>query len=373
MRTNWKIYEEAIHIFRTENLFVRFTTNSGAVRHYPWVSQGLLCLVRGEGAARFRNCAMEVNHYRLQTWRYNEHNPYPCSKLKSTTFLLISDQLPNLLRTLTAHGQQGDERFAGSAFLVQIFDNSDRQFAKSQQGPLPVTSRIRHLLEPFKLLYQMNTLNIQGMVNEKYKQSIEASATRPAPTTAEIIETASAIKARGDEAFCTQKFDLALSLYTSAISDFQVNAHWAMRTGNVTTGEFARMSTPHAARLFQIRMQSSLAAALAKVGEYRRAIAHARESVRQILRRGDPVEEWVGLEIAASDDAKPFLWGGLAYEGIGDLNRAIYGVGEAFFHDPSRELKDEFRRLEAEFEKRGIEPATHELGKGTNWWTGAKL
>lgn len=143
--------------------------------------------------------------------------------------------------------------------------------------------RIRTLLDPFKLLYEVESLEIIGKVNEEYKESVISSATQPEPTVAEIINVALAMKQRGDEAIRKRQFDLSLSLYTAAICELQVNRYWIESTGDLTTGEYAGMSTPHAVRMFKIRIHSSLAAALVKVGKYRRATDHAREAIIQIV------------------------------------------------------------------------------------------
>ena len=316
---------------------------------------------------------MEINHYRPQS--QSTDNGHDCSCTGFSTCLLVSDQLPNFLRLLRAYSQQGDRSFARGSFSVRIFYHFNQVATQYQPAFSSIHPRLRNLLDPFKLLYEVENLHIKGKVNEQYKQSVVSSATQPEPTVAEIINAASAIKIRGDEAFLKHEFDLALSLYTSALSEIQVNHYRLEYTGDLTTGDYAGMSTAHAVRTFKIRIHANLAAALVKVGEYRRATDHAREAIKQIITRQTPREEWQGLHVRAADGAKPFLWGGLAYEGLGDLNRAIYGVGGgALAHCPgNKRLEKDYRRLEEEIEKRGIEPRIHEFGKGTNWWLGGVI
>lgn len=124
-------------------------------------------------------------------------------------------------------------------------------------------------------------------------------------------------------------------------------------------------------RVSKIRFHSNLAATLVKVGEYRRAIDHAKEAIEHIVTPVTSPEEWEGLSFSDCDRAKPLLWGGLAYEQLGDLNRAVYGVREACFHDPKdKTLVDEYERLEGEMVRQCVIPTAHAFGKGTNWWIG---
>ena len=315
---------------------------------------------------------MEINHYRPQP--QTTDNGHDCSCTGFSTCLLVSDQLPNFLRLLRAYSQQGDRDLARSSFSVRIFYHFNQGSTQYQPDVSSVNPRLRSLLDPFELLYEVEHLDIKGTVNEQYKQSIVSSATQPEPTVAEIINAASAIKIRGDEAFLKHEFDLALSLYTSALRQIQVNHYKIEYTGDLTTGAYAGMSTAHAVRTFKIRIHANLAAALVKVGDYRRATDHAREAIKQIITRQTPREEWEGLYVGAADGARPFLWGGLAYEGLGDLNRAIYGVGEAVAHYPrNQRLEKDYGRLEVEIGKRGVELRIHEFGKGTNWWVGGVI
>lgn len=314
---------------------------------------------------------MEINHYCDQAWTADDHQDCNCTQLNFTTCLLISDQLPNLLRTLRAYSQQGDQCLAKSSFSAHIFYEFDQLSTATQPDSPSVHPGIRTLLDPFKILYGAVSLDIKGRVNKEYKQSTVSSATQPEPTVADIITAALAITTRGDEAFRTHHFDLALSLYTSAFNEFHVNRHWAAYTGYLSTGEYAWMSTAHAVRRFKIMIHSHLAAALVQVGEYRRATDFAKEAIRQIITRETPEEEWRGLYITGANRAKPFLWGGLAYEGLGDLDRALYGVGEALAHFPENErLARDYKRLESEIERWGIEPAVHEFGRGRSWYAG---
>ena len=59
------------------------------------------------------------------------------------------------------------------------------------------------------------------------------------------------------------------------------------------------------------------------------------------------------------------------YEGLEDLNRALYRAEEAMYHHPeNKRHKRWYKRLEAKMEKHGIVPATYAFGKGTDWWVG---
>lgn len=308
---------------------------------------------------------MDIDHYCPITI---PHDPCHCNSVDSQACLLISDQLPNLLRTLRAVSQQGDQELARSSFTNIMFGTLDELSIEFLPGTSFIPASTRSLLDPFKLLYGVESLHILGIVNDEYKQSVVSSAMQPEPTVAEIIEAASAIQVKGDEAFQKQQFDLALSLYKSALREFQVNRHRDEYTGELTTGTYAGLSTPHAVRSFQIYIHRNLTRAYFEVGEFQRAIDHAFTAIKHNIDREAPVAEQ-GLWLSQNGAAIPFFWGGLAYEGLGDLNRALYGVGEAMFHHGENKVyADEYKRLEAEMEKRGVEATTHQFGKGTNWW-----
>ena len=313
---------------------------------------------------------MNIDHYCPVSYTTDDHRQCDCTKVDSKACLLISDQMPNLLRTLRATSQQGDRELAKSSFTILSFDKLKAASMQTQPRTSFVPASTRNLLDPFKLLYGLEALHIIGIESTEYKQSIVSSATQPEPTVAAIIEAASAIQVKGDEAFHKQQFSLSLSLYKSALREFQVNRHQAEYTGKLSTGKYTGLSTPHAVRSFQIHIHRNLTLAYFSVGEYQRATEHAFAAIKHDIDREAPEPEQ-GLPLSRDGAAVPFFWGGLAYEGLGDLNRALYGVGEATFHHHENEMyKDEYKRLEAEMEKQGVEATTHQFGKGTNWWVG---
>ena len=368
--TNRQIREEAAYVLYKENSLIRFTSDHPTVRHILWKSRGALSLALGDSASWSTRIAMNINHYCPFSETTKRHRECDCTKDDSNSCLLIADQLPNLLRTLRATSQQGNQELAKSSFSNVMLGTLDDLSLDFLPGRSFIPASTRNLLDPFKVFYELEALRIIGIVNDEYKHSIVSSATQPEPTVAETIESASAIQVEGDEAFQKQQFDLALSLYKSALREFQVNCHRSGYTGQLTTGQYAHLSTPHAVRCFQIHIHRSLTLAHFQVGEYHRAIKHAFAAIKYEIDTEVPVAEQ-GLSLSRTGIATPFFWGGLAYEGLGDLNRALYGVGEAMFHDDGNKMyAEEYRRLEAEMEKRGVEAATHQYGKGTNWWVG---
>ena len=313
---------------------------------------------------------MNIYHYCPISETTKSHRQCDCTTVDSKTCLLLGDQLPNLLRTLRAASQQGDQQLAGSSFTNMMLGTLDDLSLEFLPGTSFIPASTRNLLDPFKFLYDLESLHIVGIVNDEYKQSVVLSAMQREPTVAEIIESAAAIQVKGDEAFQKQQFDLSLSLYKSALREFQVNRHWAEYTGELTTGTYTNLSTPHAVRSFQIHIHRNLTRAFFEVGEFERATEHAFAAIKHGIDRELPVAEQ-GLLLSRDGAAIPFFWGGLAYEGLGDLNRALYGVGEAMFHHAENKMyAEEYQRLEAEMEKRGVEATTHQFGKGTNWWVG---
>ena len=276
------------------------------------------------------------------------------TKGNSKACLLVSDQLPNFLRTLRANRSHG-LGLGRNSFSINIFDTFNTQSLQTQLGVSLVPVRIRSLLDPFTILYGVEFLGIEGMVDEEYKQAIIASATQPEPTIAEIITAASAIETRGDEAFRKQQFNLSLSLYTSAIRDFQVNLV-AGYSGILTTGKYAGMSIPNALRSFSISLHSNMAAALVKTGEYKKAIRYATATLKHIYILDTPQKEWLELCSNRFEVAIVFFWGGLAFEGIGDIDRALYGLENAMNRHPENEsFAKEYVRLMAKNRIQGTE------------------
>lgn len=367
---NRQIYEEAAHVLYKENSLISFRTNHPMVRHILWESLGALSIRLGDYPSSYRRMAMDIDHYCPVSVRTDHHSQCDCTKVDSDSCLLISDQLPNLLRTLRAASQQGNRELAESSFTNVMLGTLDDLSVIETQPTSFIPISTRNLLEPFKLLYGLESLHILGIVNDEYKQSVISSATQPEPTVAEIIEAVSAIQVKGDEAFQKQHFDHSLSLYQSALREFQINRHQAEYTGDLTTSKYARLDTPHAVRSFQLDIHRNLTRAFFKTGEYVRAIEHAFTAIKHGIEYEVPEAEQ-GLPLTGDGVAIPFFWGGLAFEELGDFNRALYGVGEAMFHHHGNKVyADEYQRLEAEMEKQGVEVATHQYGKGTNWWTG---
>ena len=368
---NRQIYAEAAHVLYKENSFIRFTTNHPIVRHILWESLGALSVGLGDYPSSNGRIAVDIEHYCLVSATADHHGQCDCTKVDSQACLLISDQLPNLLRTLRATSQQGNQELASSSFRNFMLGTLDElSLIETDPNPSVIPASTRNLLDPFKFLYGLESLDIFGIVNNEYKQSVVSSATQPEPTVAEIIEAASAIQVKGDEAFQKKQFDLSLSLYQSALREFQINRHWAEYTGDLTTGKYASLSTPHAVRSFQIHIHRNLTRAFFQVGNFQRAYEHAFVAIKHGINYEVPEAEQ-GLPLSREGVAIPFFWGGRACEELGDLNRALYGVGEAMFHDHDNKMyADEYKRLEVGMEKRGVEATMHEYGKGTNWWTG---
>lgn len=312
---------------------------------------------------------MDVYHYCKIRSNNTSHEQCGCLKVCSKTCVLVLEQLPDLLRTLRATSQQGSQELASSSFLIKVFDTRDQQSMETQQQR---STAIQSLLDPFKLLHAVAFLDIDGPVDKEYKRSVIANTRLPEPTVAEIITTVSAIKIKADDAFLERQFDLSLSLYQSALREFQVNRHWPEYTGQITSGPYAGWSIPDAVRWFKIRIYQCLSYTSCTVGHFQRAIGYAKEAIRYGIDSEVPEEER-GLLVPQAVIAIPFYWGGLAYEALGDLNRALYGVGEALYHSPESKwfpYERDYKRLEAEMERQGIVPATHSNGKGTSWYSG---
>ena len=339
------------------------------VQHFIWQSRGVLSLTLGDCPSSFGRLAMNINHYCPVSVITQFHEQCDCTKTDSKACLLVSDQLPHMLRTLMATSQQGGRELAESSFKVDVLDTFPKQSIEIRLGDCVVPIYIRKLLDPFTLLYGLTSLEIKGAVNQEYQRWVISSAKEPEPTVAGILNAALVIRDRGDEAFEKQQFDLSLSLYRSALREFQDNRHWTDKTRDFIDGEFTSMEVRYAMVIFQYKLQCSLAAALLKVKDFQKATEHAKVAIELINPIKTPPLQWSRFWRKKIRGVSPFYSGALAYEGLGDFNRALFGMGGAVTNRPSNErYVEEYKRLEMEMEKRGIEPTTHPGGKGTSWW-----
>ena len=294
---------------------------------------------------------MRIDHHYSKEWssRFWRSIGGRYKEFDSQTALLVSDQLPNLLRAIRVCGNQSQDELPETSFSVNIFGNTFEKSAEAQPSPLSVSPRIRLLLDPFTLLYGVGALEIKGTMNEEYKGSVISSARQPEPTTAKIITAALAMKNKGDEAFHQEQYDHSLSFYRLAIREVQVNHHPGTYTGSLNAIGFTGMSTEHAANIFIVRLQSALAAALVKVGEYERAVEYANLSLD-----GATAASHAGCA-SRYERATVSFWLGLAWEGLGDVDEAIGAMQLALEYCPEdKDFERELDRLMTKMSK--IEP-----------------
>ena len=291
---------------------------------------------------------MRIDHHCSEEWSLDDRcdTNCICKRFRSETSLLVSDQLPNLLRTIRAYSNQSDQEISETSFSVNIFSNPFEKTVEWPANPqtnLPsVSPRARLLLDPFTLLYGLKSLEIKGAVNEEYKRSVVSSARQPEPTAASIITAALAMKTQGDEAFYQGQYNRSLSLYRLAIGEVRVNHRPGRYTGTLNAIEFAGMSTEHAVGLFIIRLHSQLAAALVKMGDYERALEYAYDSLHDA--EDGPYED---LD-TDHECGTAHYWLGLSSEGLGDVTDALEEMEEALQYVPSNaDFKKEHKRLKA--------------------------
>ena len=255
---------------------------------------------------------------------------------------------------IRAYHIQGNHDITGTSFSANIFNNTFGNPAKwpaeTRPDLISVPHHVRLLLDPFTLLFGLKYLNIKGTVNEEYKRSVVSSARQQEPTTAQIITAALAMKIRGDEAFHQAQYDRSLSLYQRAIEEVQVNQRPGIYTGTLNASESAGMNTENAVRLFIVRLQSNLAAALVKIGEYERAAQHAELSLESTI------EDWDKGSNTPYESAMAYFWLGLANEGLGNVDEALVELeGAVHFCPENEEFVKEYERLETKIEKQKMD------------------
>ena len=116
----------------------------------------------------------------------------------------------------------------------------------------------------------------------------------------------------------------------------------------LSSGKDPGTSTCKAVGSFGISLHSNMAAALVKTREYKKAIKYARATLRCIYSLDTPQKKLLGLYPNRFEVAIAFFWGGLAFEGLGDINRALYGLENATNRHPENEsFAKEYGRLMA--------------------------
>ena len=166
--TNRQIREEAAYVLYKENSLIRFTSNHPTVRHILWKSRGALSLALGDRASWSPRIAMDIDYYCHPFSETTKvHRECDCTTVDSNSCLLIADQLPNLLRTLRATSQQGNQELARCSITNVMLGTLDDLSLDFLPGTSFIPASTRNLLDPFKLLYELEALRIIGIVNDE--------------------------------------------------------------------------------------------------------------------------------------------------------------------------------------------------------------
>lgn len=237
---------------------------------------------------------------------------------EGSMFMIASDDIRKFCRVileLHRHIYGSSPRSQDhSVVLIDVVTRGDQLTTCLDDGSIPVIAKVQRLLEPFRRLHSIGKVVIAGQIDDQYNSETVAIMMKEPPTSAEMIHTACATKAKGDEAFRNKDFPSSLSAYEKAYDDIEAGHQPSSPFTCITEGKYAGVHVLSAEKhlLFTLRMK--IVATLLQLHEYENALNWAdmtlyysqnvvskRESAR-FLHLKSQASRGLGLSEAALSD-----------------------------------------------------------------------
>ncbi len=244
--------------------------------------RGFPIIAMDQAARDFKHYAMEVfagqvvnagNSVRTERWWTSEERK---EWREGSMFMIASDDIRQFCRVildLHRHIYGASLRSQDhSVVLIDVITRGDQLTTCLNDGSIPIIDKIQRLLEPFRRLHSIGRVVIAGQINDKYSSEIVAGMMKEPPTSAEMIHTACATKAKGDEAFRNKDFPSSLSAYEKAYDDIEAGHQLSSPFISITEGQYAGVQVLSAEKhlLFTLRME--IVATLLQLHEYENAL-----------------------------------------------------------------------------------------------------
>ena len=265
MRTNRRIYEESVNLFRRENDFFCLNSSqpSRLTRYLP--SAGMKERVSGAKAPPFLYAAMTLtvdppapSDLLLYGWN---HPAYECEQPCKYIFCL--NEMPKFCRLLLKYlgKRRNGQPLRNTTLYIDI-----RNTLKEQSGEIDRSTsgllRLHKLLDPLRQLHSIGAVQISGPLSASYKSGVIADLCKGCPTAMEIIGTASVMLGQADEQLGQNHPIDAINIYKTALNSVR-SCCWMYDEEYfiMDSGPFPGLRAKYAMRNVKVRLLARTASA----------------------------------------------------------------------------------------------------------------
>ena len=275
MRTNRRIYEESVNLFRRENHFFCLTSSQASrlTRYLP--PAGTQKVVSGAQAHQFSYAAVTLTvdppvPSKLLYYGWN-HLVYeyeqPCK------YIFCLDEMPKFCRLLLKY--LGKIR-NGQPLRKRTIHIDIRNTLKEQSGEIDRSAsgllRLHKLLDPLRQLHSIGAVQISGPLSASYKSGLIADLCKGCPTAMEIIGTATVMVGQADEQLGQNHPIDAINIYKAALNSVR-SCCWMYdeRHFIMDSGPFPGLAARYAMRNVKVRLLARIASTYFQNGMLRMA------------------------------------------------------------------------------------------------------
>ncbi|CAD6577001.1 MAG: hypothetical protein ASARMPREDX12_008077 [Alectoria sarmentosa] len=336
--TNKQINKEARHFLYDENLFVLIRAPQSVEFESIWLEELTPLATKEDKVCCFRSAlriSLQVD-IGVQVKRD--------LRLESQV-VIAANELPVLCSILKKIDNEGPGILSDLKLVLAIFPSYQLDVdAFAHTGPSSrgswnprSLSQQRRLLEPFAMLHSMTNLEIADVngdtqnIDAQLMVDVKKRASRSL-STEEVLDGSAKIKEQGNKAFHAGNFELAYSLYMSALGNIEAGERYLdERYFDTSTreGALAEQKYFQAHFLMASRIWSNSIAALLRLQRWTAAHKKATIGIEKIKSvRGE-------ITFDPGEVAKIYFRRALSSEGMGKNSRAIEEVREALSLDPN--------------------------------------
>ena len=244
--------------------------------------RGFPIIAMDQAARDFKHYAMEVSAGQAfnagksapteRWWTREERKEWREGGL----FMIASDDIRQLCRVileLHRHIYGASLRSEDhSIIFIDVITRGDQLTTCLKDGSIPTIAKVQRLLEPFRRLHSISRVVVEGQINKQYESEIVANMMKLPPTAEEMIHTACATKAEGDEAFRNKDYSLSLSAYEKAYGDIEAGHSYSPPFSYITEGAYAGVRVSSAEKHLLFTLRTEIVATLVELREYENAL-----------------------------------------------------------------------------------------------------
>ncbi len=133
-------------------------------------------------------------------------------------YVFMVEDLPAFCTTFLYVAKTCDKHLSRATLHIAISAELERNFVDNQDGTPQPRSELKTLLEPFRKLHNMSTVNITGPGNATYKSEIIADMCGRRASAKETLQMALAALDHADEIYNDGSLSMSMSIYKHGLN-----------------------------------------------------------------------------------------------------------------------------------------------------------